>query len=85
MDETKLYEAMGRKQATIEAQDAAYGKLLELLAMVVSGAVELNRIAVNLTDRSWELASPGAKPNMPATINGLPVVVTAPEQNTPGE
>lgn len=74
----KLYEQLGRKQEVIEAQDAAYQAILDLLAGVVSGEIDPARILVNRTDRSWTMASQGERPAMPGTINGLPVCVVAP-------
>lgn len=79
MDETALYAMLGKKQAQLEAQDAAYGSLLQLMASVVSGAVDPARLLINMTERSWMMAPPGQVPPMPATINGLPLCVTAPK------
>ncbi len=75
--EGKLFELLGRKQAQLEDQDAAYSQLLTLLAGVVSGEIATDRVLVNLTDRTWQLAAPGERYGLPATINGLPVVVVA--------
>lgn len=79
MDESKLYETLGRKQAQLEAQDAAYTDLLSLLAGVVGGTIDRARVLVNLTGRTWQLAPEGCRAAMPATINGQPVCVVAPE------
>lgn len=78
MNEAKLYETLGRKQAQLEAQDAAYNQLLGLLADVVTGFVTPDRILVNLTDRTWTLVPQGQRPGLPAQVNGLPVCVVAP-------
>ncbi len=77
MDE--LYAMVGRKQATIETQDAAYTAILRQLAGVVSGEIDRSRVLVNLTDRTWIVCPEGERPAMPATINGLPVCVVAPD------
>ena len=53
MNESKLYEALGRKQAQLEAQDAAYTDLITILANVVNGSIHPDRVAVNLNDRTW--------------------------------
>ena len=63
----------------LEEQDAEYSRILDLLAKVVSGEIDRSRVMVNLTDRTWSFANPGERPAMPATINGLPVCVVAPE------
>lgn len=78
MGEAELYERIGRMQIQTELQDAAYSKLLNILAAVVSGTVEPSRVLVNLTDRKWEMAAAGQRPNLPPTVNGLPVCVVAP-------
>lgn len=75
----KLYEQLGRKQETIEAQDAAYQALMDLLAKVVSGDIATSRLLVNLTARTWEVSAQGERPAMPATVNGQPVCIIAPE------
>ncbi len=78
--EANLYELLGRKQAQLENQDAEYGKLLTLLAGVIGGEIDPSRVLVNLTDRTWQLALPGERYSLPATVNGLPVVVVAPQK-----
>ena len=77
----KLYELLGRKQEKLESLDAEYTNLLALLAEVISGEVERSRVMVNLTDRTWCKAEPGSRPGLPATINGLPHCVVAPEES----
>ncbi len=79
----KLYEKLGRQQETIEDLNEAYTALLNLLANVVGGQVARSRLLVNLTNRSWELAPEGQRPGMPATINGQPVCVVAPDEPAP--
>jgi hypothetical protein len=71
MNEAKLYEALGRKQAQVEAQDQAYTELIHLLARVVSGEVARARVVVSLADRTWTLAAGAddpttADPTVPA-------------------
>ena len=83
MNEAQLFEMLGRKQARIEGMDASYDALLALLADVVSGRCAPSRVLVNLTDRSWERAPEGHRPGLPATVNGLPKVVVAPEEAPP--
>lgn len=79
MNETQLYEALGRKQMAFETLDAAYTALLGLLAKVVSDEISPTRVIVDLTNRAWAVSEPGTRPGLPATINGLPVCVVAPE------
>lgn len=71
----KLYEQIGRKQERIEELDNAYTALLNTFAGVLVGEIEPSRVALNLTDRSWVVSEPGTSPPMPATVNGLPIVV----------
>ena len=79
MEEQALYAMLGRKQAQVESQDAAYTQLLELLAGVVGGSIEPSRLLVNLTDRTWQMVPQGQRPSMPSTLNGRPVCVVAPQ------
>lgn len=79
MNESQLYESIGRKQAQVEQLNASYDALLSLLARVVSGEVVTSRLLVDLTNRAWLLANPGERPYPPATINGLPKCVMAQE------
>lgn len=72
--------AVGKKQVAFEKLDAEYSKLLQVLAGVVSGDIARSRVLVNLTDRTYLFVSPGCRPPMPATINGLPVCVVGPEE-----
>ena len=74
-----LLETLGRKQLQLEEQDESYTSLITLLARVVSGEVNRNRVLVNLTDRTWTLSPEGERPGLPATINGLPQCVVCPE------
>lgn len=85
MSESQLFEMVGRKQATIEAQDVAYQALLQVLAGVVAGSIDRTRLLVNLSDRTWVQAEPGHRPGMPAQINGLPLCIVAPEPPPPPE
>lgn len=75
-----VYDLYGRKCEQFENLDAEYSVLLKLLSEVVSGEVAASRILVNLTDRTWVKADEGARPGLPATSNGLPVCVVAPEE-----
>ena len=77
----KLFELLGRKQAQLEQLDGEYTKLTSLLAQVVKGEVARSRVLVNLTDRTWMLVPEGTRPAMPATINGLPECVVAPNES----
>lgn len=84
MDEQSLFARIGRMQLTAEAQDEAYARLLNLLALVVAGQIDPARVLVNLTDRKWELARPGERPALPAQVNGLPACVVAPAPDPAG-
>lgn len=81
--EEALYAKIGRQQVLLEAQDAAYGQLLGVLAGVVSGQVDPSRVLVNLTARTWALAPDGFRPEVPPQVNGLPVVAVAPAAPEP--
>lgn len=80
MTEAQLYEKVGRQQAAIEQKDAANGQLLDVLAKIVSGEIDRSRVMVNLTDKSVTWAPEGFRPELPATINGVPVCVVAPAE-----
>ena len=67
MNESQLYEALGRKQALIESQNLEYGRLLELLANVVSGNIAPERVTVDLVARTWKFVAPEEVP----TRNGV--------------
>lgn len=58
MNESQLYELIGRKQAVIEQQDAAYTHLLNVLAAVEAGAIDPSRLRVDLNARQWKVAPP---------------------------
>jgi hypothetical protein len=51
-----MFETLGRKQAQIEAQDAAYNAVLSVLDMVVKGEVTIDRVKVDMATRSWAVA-----------------------------
>jgi hypothetical protein len=80
MNEQELLAKIGRQQIDHEKLDYQYGQLLSLLAGVVSGEIARSRVLVNLTDRTWLFTNPGESPPLPATINGLPVVIVAPPE-----
>jgi len=80
----KLQLMIGRKQIQLEELDQQYSRLTNVLAGVVSGAIAPSRVMVNLTDRTWTVAAPDTRPGMPATVNGLPICVVAPEPATSG-
>lgn len=78
MNENELLAKIGRQHLLLEKQDEAYGQLLQLLAQVVRGDVDRSRVMVNLTAKGWMVAPEGFRPDLPATINGLPFCVVAP-------
>jgi len=75
----KLQIAVGRKQVALEELQAQTLNLLQTLADVVSGKTARSRVIVNLTAHSWDIAPEGQRPCMPATINGVPICVIAPD------
>ena len=75
MNENELFAMLGRKQALVEAQAAAYRALIDVFAKVVSGEIDTARVVVNLTDQTWSYAAPGERPASVMQINGLPNVV----------
>lgn len=85
MSENQMLETIGRKQLQLETQDAAYNELMNLFAGVLTGQIDSSRVLINLSDRTWTLAPEGQRPEMPATINGVPCCVVAPEKPNPLE
>jgi hypothetical protein len=83
MNESQLYEKIGRTQTAYDALDAEYTKLIQVLAQVVQGGIARSRVLVDLTNRRFEVAAPEQSPSLPATINGLPVCVVAPLESEP--
>lgn len=76
----KLYAKIGQMQEQLDDLNEAYNALLNMVASVVGGDIDRNRVLVNRTNRSWEVALPGQRPALPATINGLPQCVVAPNE-----
>lgn len=83
--EALLFEQIGRLLHRAEAAERGYGQLIDLMAKVVSGEIDRSRMLVNLTAKSVIFAPEGFRPEMPATINGVPVCVVAPEPPKPEE
>ena len=81
MDESVWCERYGRLTVKCEKAEEGYTQLLNLLAKVVSGEIDRSRVMVNLTDRTCIFAPEGFRPELPATINGLPVCVVAPTES----
>lgn len=61
MDEAKFFEILGRKQTLLENQDAAYTSLLGILALVIRGEIDPNRIQIDQVARTWKLSEPLAE------------------------
>lgn len=78
MTESQLYEKVGRLQASLDVLNESYDQLLNTLAQVVSGEMDVGRLAVNLTARGYSWAAPGETVSLPPTINGFPKIITAP-------
>ncbi len=78
MNEEQMLARIARQMLEIERLNGCYDHVANTLADVVSGKVAASRVMVNLTDRTYTIAAEGECPPMPATINGLPVCVTAP-------
>jgi len=85
MTEAQLYEKVGRQAVELETRKVAFTQLLKVFAEVVSGECERSRLLVNLTDETYTWAPPGERPAMPATINGVPQCVMAPDGPTYAE
>ncbi len=49
----ELYEALGRKQAALDAMNVEYDRLLSLLQQVVSGKISPGRVTVDTEKRTW--------------------------------
>jgi hypothetical protein len=74
-----LYEKIGQQLVELEDRKRCYSNLLALLAQVVQGYIDPARIMINLTEQQWLCAAEGERPATPATLNGLPICVVAPE------
>lgn len=81
IDVDRLWQKLGRKQARLEEVEEAYESLLETLAKVVSGEIDRSRVMVNLTDKTVIWAPEGMRPEVPATINGVPRCIVAPAED----
>lgn len=79
----ELYAKVGRQHVQLEKQDAAFTQVLSLAAGLVNGEIDRSRVLINLTDRAWMVVPAGERPPMPATVNGLPRCVVAPETAAP--
>ncbi len=79
MTEAEAFESIGREHVKAVMFESAHARVLDALAKVVSGEIDRSRVMVNLTDKSAIWAPEGFRPEMPATINGLPVCVVAGE------
>lgn len=78
--EKKLFSKIGEQHLEIERLTSSYKSLIETLASIVRGDIDLSRVMVNLTDYAVVWAPIGERPGLPATINGLPICVVAPEK-----
>lgn len=78
----ELYAKIGEQHLEIEGLKKRFGKLLNVIADIVRGDIDLSRVMVDLTNQGVSWAPIGQRPAMPATINGLPVCVVAPEKQT---
>ncbi len=84
MNEPQLFEKIGRLQLALEEERGQLDSILQVFAEVISGQCDPQRVMVNLTDRTVTWAAEGERPATPATINGLPRVVVAPEPQSVG-
>lgn len=80
MTEAEMFERLGRMAHRIETVENGFNQMVDLMAKVVSGEVERSRVLVNLTAKTVIFAPEGFRPEMPATINGLPLCVVAPDE-----
>ena len=76
----ELHRLVGRKQAELENLRKKYEIIYEILAKVVSGELDRSRVLVNLTELNCTWCAIGERPALPATINGLPRCVVAPDK-----
>lgn len=53
MTEAQLYEALGRKQASLELAEANFDTALKCMAAMVSGEMALSRVHVDVAGRSF--------------------------------
>lgn len=80
MNEAQLYEMLGRRSASLEVLNAQFDLVLATLGQVVTGEMDRSRVLVDLTNRGFSVSAPGTRPAMPATINGLPNCLMAPDE-----
>ncbi len=73
-----MYAEFGRLNWTLKQKDMALSAMLLLISRLVTGEVNVNRVAVNLTDGQVSVVEEGQRASTPAQINGLPNVVVAP-------
>lgn len=78
--EAKLFSKIGQLHEELDAMKTRFGKLIGVVADIVRGEISLDRVMVNLTDQQVIWSPLGERPAMPATINGLPVCVVAPDK-----
>ena len=79
MENQDLYAKIGQLQMALEQREAASMQMLQWFAAVLKGELELSRVMINLTEGKIIVSPEHMRPAMPATINGLPVCVVAPE------
>lgn len=83
MNEQELYAKIGKLQTLNDTMKENYSKLIRVVSEIVSGECDVSRVLVNLTDETVSWAPQGERPSMPATINGKPECVIAPEKPQP--
>jgi hypothetical protein len=74
MDESKVFELIGRKQVELDNSRAAfeilgveYNNLLLTLSRVASGEITFDRVSVNLEARSWAVTPAAPLPETTQT------------------
>ena len=83
MNESELYGKIGQLQCANDTMKANYSRLIRVVSEIVSGECDDSRVLVNLTDETVMWAPVGERPAMPATINGVPECVVAPDRPQP--
>lgn len=57
MEESAIYENLGRKQTELDNLTAEYARLLGVLACVVSGEIAHDRVTVDYPAQTWSVAA----------------------------
>lgn len=83
--EHDLFASIGEKQLALETALREKAVFLDIIAKLVSGELARSRVLVNLTSQEVTWAAAGERPGLPATFNGMPQCVVAPDESPAAE